>query len=252
MTSKDKTFYALAAAFAAAVSYAIFTIFLRTPTAQVAAGGLAQKIFYFYSGVTMGIYVTGGACLLASALYLVRPSEAANAWARAGSDCAALFGILVLCSGPFWHKKASGVYWLWELQLTTTVLSVLVYWAICLLRAFADEGAAERRFAAALGVMGTINLPIIYYAVQKWGGGHPPVIREGGGLGPAMRPAFSWAAISMTILLPSLLLWLRSRLHVLQASLEHTRQEALARGLAGSADDVESLESGLPQAQAPR
>src|SRR6187402_149593 len=131
MTSKDKTFYALAAAFAGAVTYAIVTIFLRTPAAQLAAGGLAQKIVYAYVGVTMGIYVTGGACGLASAMYLVRPSETANAWARSGSDCAALFGALVLCGGLLWHKKAGGVYWRWDLQLTTTVLSVLVYWAIC-------------------------------------------------------------------------------------------------------------------------
>jgi heme exporter protein C len=242
MTSKDKTFYALAAAFASAVTYAIFTIFLRTPTAQVAAGGLAQKISYFYVGVTMGMYVTGGACFFASAVYLVRPSETANAWARAGSDCAALFGILVLCSGPLWHKKVWGVYWLWDLQLTTTLLSVLVYWAICLLRAFAGEGAVERRFAAALGVMGTINLPIIYYSVQKWGGNHPPVIRGGGVIDPAMKPAFLWGAISMTVMLPSLLLWLRSRMHLLHASLEHTWQEALARGQVESSNDGEPPE----------
>jgi heme exporter protein C len=241
MTSKDKAFYALAAAFASAVAYAIFTIALRTPTAEVTAGGLAQKICYFYRGVTIGIYVTGGACCVASAIYLFRPSETANAWARASSDCAALFGILVLCSGPLWHKSIWGVYWLWELQLTTTVLSVLVYWAICVMRAFAGEGEAERRFAAALGIMGTINLPIIYHAVQKWGGNHSPVIPEGS-VDPSMKPAFLWGAISMAVLLPSLLLWLRSRLHLLQASLEHTWQEALARGLVESSDDLAPLE----------
>ncbi|HKO92054.1 MAG TPA: cytochrome c biogenesis protein CcsA, partial [Polyangiaceae bacterium] len=177
--SQDKMFYALAAAFAAAVTCAIFTIFLRTPAAQVTAGGLAQKSFYFYVAATMGIYVTGGACFVASALYLFRPSETANAWARAGSDCAALFGTLVLCGGLLWHKKSGGAYWIWDLKLTTTVLSVLVYWSICVLRAFAGEGAPERRFAAALGVMGTLNLPIIYYSVQKWSVSHPTVIREG-------------------------------------------------------------------------
>lgn len=240
MTSKDQTFYALAAAFASAVTYAIVTIFLRTSPAQLAAGGLAQKIFYFYASATLAIYVTGCACFLASAIYLVRPSETANAWARAGSDCAALFGILVLCSGPLWHKKAGGVYWLWDLQLTTTVLSVLVYWSLCLLRAFAGDGTVERRFAAALGIMGTVNLPIIYYSVQKWGGQHPSLIRDG--MDPSMKPALFWGAISMTVLLPCLLLWLRSRLHLLEASLEHTWQEALARGLIESSEDLEPLE----------
>lgn len=239
MTKQDKAFYALAAAFGAAVTCAIITIFLCTPTAQATAAGLAQKIFYFYVSATFGIYVTGGACLVASAVYLVRPSETANAWARAGSDCAALFGALVLCSGPLWHKKAGGAYWLWDLQLTTTLLSVLVYWAICVLRTFAGEGAAERRFAAALGVMGTINLPIIYYSVQQWGSAHPSLILEGdSGMEPAMKPALSWAALSMALLLPPLLLWLRSRLHLLQASLEQTWQEALASGLL---DDTDGL-----------
>jgi len=61
-------------------------------------------------------------------------------------------------------------------------------------------------------------------------------------MNPSMKPAFLWGAISMTVLLPSLLLWLRSRLHLLQASLEHTRQEALARGLVEGSDVLEPLE----------
>jgi heme exporter protein C len=249
MTNRDKSFYALAAAFMLAVAWAIFTIFLRTPTAPPSAGGLAQRIFYFYASVTMGIYVTGGACSLASATHLVRPSEAANAWARAGSDCAALFGILVLCSGPLWHKAAGGKYWIWDPQLTTTVLSVLVYWAICVLRTFAGEGSAERRFAAALGVMGTVNLPIIYDSVQKWAGNRAPLIRPGGGMDASMQPASFWAAISMALLLPCLLLWLRSRLHLLQASLDHTWQEALARGLTDGSHEFGPLEEAPPDAR---
>jgi heme exporter protein C len=204
----------------------------------VAAGGQAQKIFYFYASATLGIYVCGVACSLASALYLLRPTEAANAWASAGSDCAALFGALVLCSGPLWHKQAGGMYWLWDPQLTTTLLSVLAYWAVCVLRAFAGEGAAERRFAAALGVMGTLNLPIIYYSVQQWADRHPAVIPEGGSK-TVLQPALLWAVISTAVLLPALLLWLRSRLHFLQASVEHTWQEALARGLPDSSDELE-------------
>jgi heme exporter protein C len=152
-----------------------------------------------------------------------------------------LFGTLVLCSGPLWAKKAWGVYWVWDPQLTTLLLSVLIYWAICLLRAFAGDGGAERRFAAALGVMGTVNLPIIYFSVQKWGGNHPTVIREGGGgLDPSMKPAFRLGVLTMTILLPIVLLWLRSRLALLQANMERTWQEALTRGLVEDGEDLET------------
>jgi heme exporter protein C len=104
MTHRDKLFYGLTTAFAAALSYTIPLIFLMTPSAQEAAGGLAQKIFYFHMPVAIAVYVTGAVCFVASAIYSVKPSEEANAWARAGADCAALFGTLVLCSGPVWAK----------------------------------------------------------------------------------------------------------------------------------------------------
>jgi len=240
MNRKDTTFYSLLSAFAVVVTITIWWIFMRTPTAQIQAGGLAQKIFYFHVAVADGIYVAGAACFIASGLYLVRPSEAANAWARAGSDCAAFYGTMVLCSGPLWAKKAWGVYWTWDPQLTTLLLSVLIYWAICLLRAFAGDGAAERRFAAALGVMGTVNLPIIFFSVQKWGGNHPKVIREGGGgMAPSMWVSFILAHVALTLLLGPVLLWLRSRLALLQATMEHTWQEALTRGLVDVFDDAE-------------
>jgi heme exporter protein C len=183
---------------------------------------------------------------------LVRPTETANAWARAGSDCAAFFGTLVLSSGPLWAKKAWGIYWTWDPQLTTLLLSVLIYYAISLLRAFAGDGAAERRFAAALGVMGAVNLPIIHYSVQKWGGNHPTVQREGGGgLDASMKPAFYLGVLTMTLLLPPLLLWLRSRVALLQSRMEHTWQEALTRGIVDHLDDVDPAEA-LPDVQGVR
>jgi heme exporter protein C len=253
MTKKDALFYAILAAFAAAVIPTILQIFLWTPSAQFQTGGLAQKIFYFHLPVATGVYVTGGVCFIASALYLVRPNETTNAWARAGSDCAAFFGTLVLCSGPLWAKKAWGTYWVWDPQLTTLLLSVLIYYAISLLRAFAGDGAAERRFAAALGVMGAVNLPIIYFSVQKWGGNHPTVTRKGGGgLDDSMKVALLLGYVTMTLLLPPLVLWLRSRVALLQSTMEQTWQEALSRGIVDNWDEVDADDKALRDAHGVR
>jgi hypothetical protein len=77
--------------------------------------------------------------------------------------------------------------------------------------------------------------------VQQWGGNHPTVIRKGGGgMDSAMWAAFIWAHVTLTLLLPPLLLWLRSRLALLESALEHTWQEALASGAVQ--EDSEDLE----------
>jgi heme exporter protein C len=136
---------------------------------------------------------------------------------------------MMLTSGPLWAKKAWGVYWTWDPRLTTTLLSVMVYVAVVVLRAFTGDGDAERKFAAALGVLGTVNLPIIHYSVQKWGGNHPTVItRGGGGLAhPAMKQTLLLGFLAMTLLAIALL-WSRARVAILASRLARAEEEALA------------------------
>lgn len=206
----------------------ILFIFLRVPVAQPQAGGIAQKIFYFHVPAANALYLCGGVCFIASALYLYRPSEASNAWAKAGAECASVFGGLVMVSGPLWAKKAWGVYWTWDPRLTTLLLSILIYVALVLLRSFAGAGEAERKFAAAFGILGTANLPIIHYSVKKWGGNHPTVLKSsgGGGLGdPTMYYALYGGLLAMA-LLAVLLLTLRASLAKAEARL--LRAEELA------------------------
>ena len=193
--------------------------------------GYVQKIFYFHVPAAYGMYLSGVICFIASAGYLLKLNDGWNAWARAGAECAAMFGIMVLTSGPLWAKKAWGVYWVWDPRLTTSLLSMLVYAAIVVLRAFSGDGEAERKFAAALGILGTVNLPIIHYSVRKWGGNHPTVITKGGGgLGhPDMKLALLGGFIAMT-LLAALFLWSRARLLWLDARLSRAEERAVSLG----------------------
>jgi len=221
-------FPALLALTAAVFFVHIYLIFMVTPPAQAAAGGLAQKIFYFHVPAAYAMYLSGTVCFAASALYLASPSDARNAVARGAAECAVVFGAMMLTSGPLWAKKAWGVYWVWDPRLTTTLLSVIVYVAVVVLRAFTGDGDAERKFAAALGVLGTVNLPIIHYSVQKWGGNHPTVIgRGGGGLGhPMMKLTLGIGFVGMT-LLAAVLLLLRARAAILASRLARLEEEAL-------------------------
>jgi heme exporter protein C len=203
----------------------ILFVFLKVPAAQPQAGGLAQKIFYFHVPSAYAFYLSGLVCFAASAMYLVRPSDARNAWAKAGAECASVFGLMVLASGPLWAKKAWGVYWTWDPRLTTLLLSVVIYVALVVLRSFAGDGDSERKFAAAFGVLGGALLPIIRYSVQLWGGNHPTVIGQGGGglKDPAMSQALLGGFFAMT-LLAVLLLTLRAQLAICQARLQRAEE----------------------------
>lgn len=225
-------FYSLLAVTASLFVYFLAFVFFTVPVAQEAAGGLAQKIFYFHVPSAYSMYICGAVTFGASAAYLWKANDTVNALAQAAAECAVAYGVVVLTSGPLWAKKAWGIYWTWDPRLTTLLLSVLIYLAVVVLRTFAGDGHAERKFASALGVLGTVNLPIIHYAVQKWGGTHPAVIgKGGGGLGhPDMKRAL-FIGLGVMTLMTVLLLWSRFKLLLAQARLRRAEELALERGL---------------------
>ncbi|NRA33079.1 MAG: cytochrome c biogenesis protein CcsA [Polyangiaceae bacterium] len=230
--SKSTAFYALVSITALSLVGLICFVAFETPTAQMAAGGLAQKIFYIHVPSAYAMYLCGAVCFAGSVAHLSGESDSRNSVAQSGAECAVVFGLLMLTTGPLWAKKAWGVYWTWDPRLTTTLLSVLVYASIVVFRSFVGDGAAERRAAAAIGVLGTVNLPIIHYAVRLWGGNHPTVITNtGGGLkDPAMTQALFIGFFYFT-LLAILLLWLRTRAVSLATQASLLEERAIAEEL---------------------
>ena len=228
--AKSAVFLGLAGLTALTFVFEILFVFLKAPIE--ARMGIVQKIFYFHVPSAYAMYIGAAACFFGSAAYLARPTDAADALARAGAEAAVVFGFIVLTTGPLWGAKAWGTFWTWDPRLTTELLSVLIYVAYLVLRTFAGDGSGERRFAAALGVLGAANLPIIHFSVQVWGGQHPRVITgPGGGLThPDMKVALVLGFVAFT-LLAILLLWSRTRLEVVQSRLRRAEEDAIDLGL---------------------
>ncbi|MET0593981.1 MAG: cytochrome c biogenesis protein CcsA [Polyangiaceae bacterium] len=223
--SRDLVFYALLAVTTLVFLGEINLIFLNTPIEK--AMGVVQKIFYFHVPAAYAMYIGAAACFVGSVGYFLSPTDARDAFAKAGAEAAVAFGFVVLVTGPLWAAKAWGRYWVWDPRLTTSMLSVLIYVAYVVVRSFAGDGMAERKFAAALGVVGAANLPIIHYSVQKWSGQHPVVIGSGGGgLAPGMLPPLLIGFLAFT-LLAVLLIWSRMRVELARSRLRELEDEAL-------------------------
>lgn len=232
LRASDLGFYALALITAASLLVTVAVIAFRAP--EEATMGIVQKILYFHAPAAYAMYVGAGVCFIGSAGYLARGTKGWDAVAKSGAEVAVTMGMMVLISGPLWAMKAWGVAWTWDPRLTTSMLSVLIYVAYVLLRTFAGDGDSERKFAAALGVLGAANLPIIHYSVQKWGGNHPTVITgKGGGLQhPDMKLALGLGFLTFTLLALTLV-WVRARIELSAAKLSELEQEALEEGVGG-------------------
>jgi len=133
--------------------------------------GLVQKIFYFHVPSWIAMYTAIGVCGVASAFYLFGGSKAADNYAVAGAEVAVLFGLMGLVTGPLWARKAWGVWWQWDVRLTSALLLELVFVAYLLVRKYGGPGS--EKLAAATALFGTATAPFVYVSVDIWRTVHP-------------------------------------------------------------------------------
>ena len=207
---------------------AIYMVFVYVPTDKVQ--GIVQRIFYFPVPLAIMTFVAFGTVAVASALFLWRGTRASDRVAHAAAEVGMVFCTLVLITGPIWARPVWGTWWTWDARLTTTLILWLIYAAYLMLRSFsgaADQGA---RYAAVLGVVGAVDIPIINRSVYWWRTIHPAVLitREGGsGLADPRMQATLGVCFLAFFLLFVWLLWVRNENMRLSDEVEELRQQAL-------------------------
>jgi heme exporter protein C len=178
--------------------------------------GMIQKIFYYHVPPAILMLVSGIVCGVASARYLMTRDKRHDHTAVAAAEISLIFGAIVLVTGPLWARKAWGIYWDWDVRLTSTLLLWMIFAAYLLLRRFGGPGSD--RLAAGVAIFGAANSPFVYWSVNVWRTLHPKtsVIPT---LAPSMRPAFYYSFVAF-LLLYLALLKARSRLEAQRALLD--------------------------------
>jgi len=214
----------------AAMLSALWLVFMVVPTEREM--GIVQRIFYFHVATAqvafLGFFLVAGA----SAVYLYNGSRGADRLAQAAAEIGVLFCSLVLVTGPIWARPIWGVWWTWDPRLTMTVILWAIYASYLMLRAFGGDDDAIRRYAAVLGIIGVLDIPIIKVSVRLLRGIHPAVItRNEGGSGltdPRMWVALIVSTVAL-VLLASWLMELRMRASRLSDEIAELRRSVLVR-----------------------
>jgi heme exporter protein C len=157
------------------------------------AQGVVQKIVYAHVPSWVGAYL-GFVLTAAGGLgYLLTRRESFDRLALSGAEVGVFFCTLGMVTGPIWAKSVWGVWWVWDLRLTSSLILWFVYVAYLFLRAFAAGSDAARTFASVYGIAGVALIPFVYYAVDIAQGSslHPTnPAREG------LPPTMGWTLLA--------------------------------------------------------
>jgi len=144
-------------------------------TAPAEAGmGHLQKIMYVHVPAAWAAFLAFGLVFVMSILYLVRRRESHDLLAASAAQVGVVLTGLTLALGSIWGKPTWGVWWTWDPRLTSTAVLFTIFVGYLALRSFVDEPQQRARWSAAVGILGFLNVPIVYMSVRWWRTLHQP------------------------------------------------------------------------------
>ncbi len=172
--SAPSTFYGLAGkltpwfAWPAALLFAagLYIGFFVAPTDAIQSE--AYRIIFIHvpaSILSMFLYL-----ILAgyAALGLIFKTRLSSMMASALAPTGALFAFISLWTGALWGKPMWGAWWVWDARLTSELILLFLYLGFIALHASIEDPRRADKASALLAIVGSVNVPIIYYSVQWW------------------------------------------------------------------------------------
>src|SRR6202521_5692928 len=199
--------------------YALYQALVVAPTERTM--GDVQRIFYYHVPSAWTAFLLFFVNLVASVVYLVKRNPKVDALAVVSAEVGVVFCTVVLVTGPIWARPVWGIWWTWDVRLTSTLVLWLIYVSYLLLRRFSDSAQAPV-LAAVLAIFGALDIPLVYFSIWFFRTQHPqPVIGGGGSIDPRMLHVLliNWAAFSC---FAALVCWSRYRLEVLRREVDET------------------------------
>jgi heme exporter protein C len=183
-------------------SLAVAAAFALWITPREAVQGNVFRLIYIHVPTAWLAYVAFAVVLVGSIGYLVTGKIRWDRMAAASAEIGVLFTALTILLGSLWAKPVWGTWWTWDPRLTTTAILLLVYVGYLAVRRLPDNPIKRARWAAVVGIVGFVDVPIVHLSVDWWRGQHQPPARLLGipDVEPLMGAALVVSLVAFTIL----------------------------------------------------
>jgi heme exporter protein C len=186
-------FAALAAALTLVGLWIAF--FVAPADAQQGEGYRIIFVHVPVSQMSMFIYMVMAAW---AGVGLVFNTRLSSMMASALAPTGALFAFLSLVTGSLWGKPMWGTWWVWDARLTSELILLFLYMGFLALQSSIDDPRRADKACAVLALVGSVNVPIIYFSVQWWN-----TLHQGASVSlskaPSMAAPMLWGMLIMVL-----------------------------------------------------
>jgi heme exporter protein C len=156
--------------------------------------------------------------------------------ASALAPTGALMTFIALWTGALWGRPTWGTWWVWDARLTSELILLFLYLGYIALTEAIDDPRRADQAGALLAVVGSVNVPIIYFSVKWWN-----TLHQGASVSLTAAPKMATTMLT-AMLIMSLAFWAyafavvftRTRAMVLEREQSATWVQDLARRQQGA------------------
>ena len=153
--------------------------------------GEVQRLLYVHVPVAWAMMLAFFVVFLMSILYLVQRRLKWDLLAVSAAELGVLGAVLTLVLGTLWGRPTWGIWWAWDPRITTTALLVPIYTGYLVVRSMTEDPEQRARWAAVIGLIAFVQVPIVYLSVFWWRSLHQP----------PSSPQSMWSAYGLVMLL---------------------------------------------------
>lgn len=176
----------------------MYLIFIWVPTEETM--GVVQRIFYLHVPLAWLAFLAFFVVFVGSIMYLWKRQGKWDVLAHSSAEVGVVFTTLFLITGIIWAKPVWGVWWTWDPRLTAALVLWLMYLAYLIIRPYTADEQRGARFAAIIGIVGFIDVPIVALAISLWRTQHPSAVIFEGGLASSMLATLLVSLVAFTLL----------------------------------------------------
>lgn len=195
---RDKILYGLGAAGILILARDLYLIARFPPEA---AQGAIFKIIFFHVPAAWTAMIAATASLIMSVQFLRTKDFKYDAAAVAITEVGLAFLAANLVTGSIWGRVIWGIWWTWDVRLTSALVCWLLYAGYLMLRHAIEEPTQRATFAAVFSIFAFLDVPIVFFSIRWFRTQHPgPVFLSSTGSFPsdwAMVLLWNWLGLMM-------------------------------------------------------
>ncbi len=130
--------------------------------------GDVQRIMYVHVPTAWAALLCFTCAFIAAIGSLWTGRERWDATLVAAAEAGVVLNALLLIQGSLWGRATWGVWWDWDVRLTTSLVLLLLFIGVLSLRSFASGSDRRASLTAVAAIVAYVDVPLVYFCVRWW------------------------------------------------------------------------------------